>query len=107
MPTSDWGASATVSSSVSGILQTSDSTTGLHFLKGLGGEHYILSRSRHGLFLLSVGLRFRAVDMAEPPVKVSAQDLLAVLGGIRVIAQEAFDRSELLFVFAQNEQFVT
>jgi len=45
--------------------------------------------------------------MAEPPVKVSAQDLLAVLGGIRVIAQEAFDRSELLFVFAQNEQFVT
>jgi len=44
--------------------------------------------------------------MAEPPVKVSARDLLAVLGEFESSRKKAFDRSELLFVFAQNEQFV-
>ncbi len=42
----------------------------------------------------------------SPPERVRSQDLLETLGRIRVIAQEALDRSELLFVFAQYEQVV-
>ena len=46
------------------------------------------------------------IEKEEPPVKVRAQDILWILGRVQTIAQEALDRSELLFVFAQYEQLV-
>ena len=46
------------------------------------------------------------IEKEEPPVKVRAQDFLGILGRIQTIAQEALDNSELLFVFASDEQFV-